>query len=101
MIKYKEFIKLKHTDIQLKSKVIDNYLTKGPLPKDPARVFRQILYDLQLNGDAEKSMRAVADLYKARKDIELRCVDSSFDKLKNTDKPTKISKDFRIFEKCF
>ena len=101
MIKYKEFIKLKHTDIQLKSKVIENYLTKGPLPKDPARVFRQILYDLQENTNPEKSMRAVADLFEARKDIELRCVDSSWDKLKNTDKDNITPYDAFIFAMSF
>ena len=95
MIKYKKFIKLKHSDIQLKSKVIENYLTKGPLPKDPARVFKQILYDLQENGNPEKSMRAVADLFEARKDIELRCVDSSWDKLKNKDDRSKNEKIYR------
>ena len=86
MINYKKFIKLKHSDVQLKSKVIENYLTKGPLPKDPARVFKKILYDLQEHASPEKSMRAVADLFEARKDIELRCVDSSWEKLKNQDK---------------
>tara|TARA_Y100000034_G_scaffold126949_1_gene178983 strand:+ start:512 stop:1681 length:1170 start_codon:yes stop_codon:yes gene_type:complete len=101
MIKYKKFIKLKHSDIQLKSKVIENYLTGGPLPKDPARVFKQILYDLQEHASPEKSMRAVADLFEARKDIELRCVDSSWEKLKNQDKDNITPYDAFIFAMSF
>ena len=101
MINYKKFIKLKHSDVQLKSKVIENYLTKGPLPKDPARVFKQILYDLQEHASPEKSMRAVADLFEARKDIELRCVDSSWEKLKNQDKDNINPYDSFIFAMSF
>ena len=101
MINYKKFIKLKHSDVQLKSKVIENYLTKGPLPKDPARVFKQILYDLQEHARPEKSMRAVADLFEARKDIELRCVDSSWEKLKNQDKDNINPYDSFIFAMSF
>ena len=101
MINYKKFIKLKHSDIQLKSKVIENYLTEGPLPKDPARVFKKILYDLQEHASPEKSMRAVADLFEARKDIELRCVDSSWEKLKNQDKDNITPYDAFIFAMSF
>ena len=101
MINYKKFIKLKHSDVQLKSKVIENYLTKGPLPKDPARVFKKILYDLQEHASPEKSMRAVADLFEARKDIELRCVDSSWEKLKNQDKDNINPYDSFIFAMSF